>query len=54
MFLFVLELGETGFELEQFGAEVGDALGAFGRFVRDEFDVDGALVVVEGTGEGGQ
>jgi hypothetical protein len=33
LFLFVLELGEAGFEFEQFGAEVGDALGAFGRFV---------------------
>jgi hypothetical protein len=53
LFFLVLELGEAGLELEQFGAEVGDALGAFGRFVGDELDVDGALVVVEGAGEGG-
>jgi hypothetical protein len=53
LFLFVLELGEAGFEFEQFGAEVGDALCAFGRFVGDELDVDGALVVVERAGEGG-
>ena len=54
LFLFVLELGEAGFEFEQLGAEVGDALCAFGRFVGDEFDVDGALVVVERAGEGGE
>jgi hypothetical protein len=53
LFFLVLELGEAGLELEQFGAEVGDALGAFGRFVGDELDVDGALVVVERAGEGG-
>jgi hypothetical protein len=53
LLFLVLELGEAGFEFEQFGAEVGDALCAFGRFVGDELDVDGALVVVERAGEGG-
>ena len=53
LLFLVLELGEAGFEFEQFGAEVGDALRAFGRFVGDELDVDGALVVVECAGEGG-
>lgn len=53
-FFGVLELCELGFELEELGAEVGDAVFAFGGFVGDELDVDGALVVVEGAGEGGQ
>ena len=53
LFFLVLELGEAGFEFEQFGTEVGDALGAFGRFVGYELDIDGALVVVEGASEGG-
>ena len=54
LFFGVLELCELRFELEEFGAEVGDAVFAFGGFVGDELDVDGALVVVEGAGEGGQ
>lgn len=54
LFFLVLELGEAGFEFEQFGAEVGDALGAFGRFVGYELDIDGALVVVEGASKGCQ
>ena len=53
MFFLVLELGEAGFEFEQCAAEVCDALGAFGRFVGYELDIDGALVVVEGASEGG-
>jgi len=54
LFLLVLELGEARFEFEQFRAEVCDALFAFGRFVGDKLDVDGALVVIERAGEGGQ
>jgi len=54
-FLFlVLELCELGAEAQEFGVEVGDAIFAFGGFVGDELDVDGALVVVEGAAEGGE
>ena len=54
LFFGVLELCELRFEVEELGAEIGDAGLAFGGFVGDELDVDGALVVVEGAGEGGQ
>lgn len=54
LFFGVLELCELRFEVEELGAEIGDAVCAFGGFVGDELDVDGALVVVEGAGEGGQ
>lgn len=50
----VFELCELRFEVEQLGAEGCDAVGAFGGFIWDELDADGALVVVEGAGEGGQ
>ena len=54
LFFGVLELCELRFEVEELGAEVRDAVGAFGGFVGDELDVDGALVVVEGAGERGE
>lgn len=54
LFFGVLELCELRFEVEELGAEVRDAGLAFGGFVGDELDVDGALVVVEGAGEGGE
>jgi hypothetical protein len=54
LFFLVLELGEPRLEFEKFRAEVGDALFAFGRFVRDELNVDGALVVVESSCKGAQ
>lgn len=54
LFLFMLELCKLRFEFEELGAEVGDAVCAFGRFVGDELDVDGALVVVECASERGQ
>jgi hypothetical protein len=53
LFFLVLEFCELRFEVEQLGAEIRDALGAFGRFGGDELDVDGALVVVERAGERG-
>lgn len=53
LFFGVLELCELRFEVQEFGAEVGDALCAFGGFVGDELDVDAALIVVECAREGG-
>jgi hypothetical protein len=53
-FFLVFQFCELRFEIQQLGAEIREALGAFGRFGGDQLDVDAALVVVERAGERGQ
>lgn len=54
LFFRVFKLGELRAEFQQLCSEVCDAVFSFGCFVGDEFDVDGALVVIESAREGGQ